>query len=323
MNLRRGAGFAVHKVASHYERRTHRGHGADGFVTVHSQGGLGNQLFIYAAGRAAAQGAGAGLRVDVGQHELRSDRPFLLVDLGLPFDEVVDLGSPEKRRGPNALMDGIRSVPFACDYRESSFRYDPSALRDREGQCLFGYFQSWRYGVAVSDDIREHFDTFRATRAPLLASAAEAVREPGAIVLHVRRGDYLDPSALQFHGVASSAYYRQAVSVLRAMGFDGPLLLLSDDVSSAMAELSGLGDVRALASGGLEAVDEMLLMAEATALVTANSSFSWWGGWLGDRADRPVISPRPWFDDPANDSRDLLPPTWLTIERRDLAGSRS
>jgi hypothetical protein len=86
----------------------------------------------------------------------------------------------------------------------------------------------------------------------------------------------------------------------------------------AVRELDGLGEVHPVSCPSLDALDEMLLMSRAPALVTANSSFSWWAAWLGDRPGRPVVAPRPWFDDPSIDARDLLPPHWLTLDRRDL-----
>ena len=105
------------------------------------------------------------------------------------------------------------------------------------------------------------------------------------------------------------------------MGFDGPLYVVSDDLQAALRELAPLGEATVLAPTGATALDEMLLMSRAPALITANSSFSWWAAWIGDTAERPVIAPRPWFDDIAVDSRDLLRPDWLTLDRRAMSES--
>ncbi len=39
----------------------------------------------------------------------------------------------------------------------------------------------------------------------------------------------------------------------------------------------------------------MQLMSQCTDNIMANSSFSWWGAWLGDSADKKVIAPSLWF----------------------------
>ncbi len=300
-------------------------HRAAGALTVHSMGGLGNQLFIYGAGLAAAEHAGVRLRVDIGQHAAREDRPPLLEGLGLPA-EYVDLGLREtssslRRRLARRWPPG-EDVPLGCTYRESGFGYDPGVLRQEPGSCLFGYFQSWRYLEPVADRLRCHLGDLVEMRRERLEAYFAPLDDPSAVVLHVRRGDYLHVGAEGYHGLAGYRFYRDALATLRRMGFDGPVHLFSDDVATARRELGGLGEIRSVDSPSLDALDEMLLMSRAPALVTANSSFSWWAAWLGDRADRPVVAPRPWFDEPSIDARDLLPPHWLTLDRRDVTRER-
>lgn len=285
-----------------------RGHGAPGVVTVHSMGGLGNQLFIYAAGAAAAQAAGAPLRIDVGQHAARADRPFQLELLGFPAEYVsvtTPAGAVSRERAPDA-----------CDYREVDTRFDPAALQQETDRCMYGYFQSWRYVEPVAEEMRGHFTRLRQSRRVQLEVPLRRLTDPTSIVLHVRRGDYLHSGAIDFHGVARNPYYTAATDVLRRMGFTGVVYVASDDPEGAVAELSGALDVRPLSQEPLDALDEMLLMSAAPALVMANSSFSWWAAWTGDQPERPVISPRPWFDAHDVDSRDLLLPHWLTLDRR-------
>jgi hypothetical protein len=62
-------------------------------------------------------------------------------------------------------------------------------------------------------------------------------------------------------------------------------------------------------------IETVNLMAHSRALITANSSLSWWGAWLGERPGRPVLCPRPWFSTRQVDYRDLLLPQWVSIGR--------
>jgi hypothetical protein len=101
------------------------------------------------------------------------------------------------------------------------------------------------------------------------------------------------------------------------MGFDGRVWVSSDSPEVARDELADVADhlVMVEPPPGTHPFEVVLLMARADALVTANSSFSWWAGYLGDRPGRTVIAPRPWLTDARLESRDLLPAHWLTLDR--------
>lgn len=289
-------------------------HGAEATVTVHSMGGLGNQLFIYAAGLAAARAAGAWLRVDIGPHAVRVDRPFMLEALGFPA-EYVDLGLTAPRYGLRGQLrrGGLRQ---GCSFREKSLRFDPVVLKQPPGSCLFGFFQSARYVEPVAELMRAHLARLEGLTSVEVRATCKQLSRSRAIVLHVRRGDYTQAGVRNWHGLAGIHYYQRAVGNLRRMGFDGPLYVISDEVEKAIVELADVGPVSTVTEQPLGSVDELLLMMRAPALVTANSSFSWWAAWGGDSPSRPVVCPRPWFADVSLDSRDLLAPHWLTLDSR-------
>ena len=47
--------------------------------------------------------------------------------------------------------------------------------------------------------------------------------------------------------------------------------------------------------------------------VIANSSFGWWGAWLGEDADSVVAAPRVWFRNVPYDTGDVVPERWLRV----------
>lgn len=66
-------------------------------------------------------------------------------------------------------------------------------------------------------------------------------------------------------------------------------------------------------NSGDKSFEDLRLMSLCTHHIIANSSFSWWGAWLGRNADKAVIVPNRWFNDFPADTKDLLPSSWLRI----------
>jgi hypothetical protein len=53
-------------------------------------------------------------------------------------------------------------------------------------------------------------------------------------------------------------------------------------------------------------------MSFGKAIITANSSFSWWAAASGDQS-KTVITPTPWFKN-LNEPKDLIPEHWIRIK---------
>ena len=136
------------------------------------------------------------------------------------------------------------------------------------------------------------------------------------IAVHVRRGDYLKPRNSSYHGLLGASYYEPALSKLSLRGCDFRVVAFSDDPDAALelfgAQASSVETVRPPAESN--PAESMLLMSQAGAIVTANSSFSWWAGWLADPAASTVVCPVPWFSQAGADESDLRPPTWVAID---------
>lgn len=63
------------------------------------------------------------------------------------------------------------------------------------------------------------------------------------------------------------------------------------------------------------ALVDLSLMSACEHNIIANSSFSWFGGWLNQNPDKVVIAPRTWFG-PGNDhlkTDTLIPESWVQI----------
>jgi hypothetical protein len=139
------------------------------------------------------------------------------------------------------------------------------------------------------------------------------------ISVHVRRGDYLNPSTAKFHGILGEPYYRQALARIEAaIGGGAALFVFSDDPAAAEQVLNFVPKSRLVHVRGEpeRPWEDMALMARCRHHIIANSSFSWWGAWLNPFPDKVVIAPRAWFaptELKRHNTADLYPPGWGSV----------
>lgn len=292
------------------------------FAIAELTGGLGNQLFQYAAARALCLREQRALLFAFHLHRSDTRRRFMLDAFRLAADvpprvlgtlRLCKLGlrSPVMARKAGALWQ--RAVCRLERLRERSFRYEPLA-GSADGVVLEGYFQSFRY---FADHQREIHGELSLARPASGANALllSRMQSENPICLHVRRGDYVEnPSAREFHGLMGLPYYRAALEALGDAARDATCYVFSDEPAWARDNLrTGLPTVFVEHNSVDEPWEDLRLMAACNHFVIANSSLSWWGAWLSRAEHKRVIAPLRWFADTSIDTRDLCPPEWLRI----------
>jgi hypothetical protein len=266
-------------------------------------GGLGNQLFQYAAARRLALEHDAELALDLGwfRHEgrgLTTRRDFQLERLpiaGRTIEiEPETIARWERRRllrGRNGLTV-LRQQP-------DDHGVDERVLAAPDGVLLIGYWQSEQYFSAVADTLRAE-----------LAPAGEP--DHGSVALHVRRGDYVRvQSTRDFHGLLPLDYYKAALEYVTERVPDARVLAFSDEPEWVREHLLPEHPISVADTG--DAHEDFRLMSSCAHHVIANSSFSWWGAWLGERPGSIVVAPRRWFADERLDTTELVPERWVRL----------
>jgi hypothetical protein len=201
-------------------------------------------------------------------------------------------------------------------FMERSFRFDDRIDQITPGTTILGMFQSWKYFADIEDELRDRMTRLTEPSDWYLSMVDQIHPGQGAIALNVRRGDYVLPEQQRIQGLATRDYYAESLSHLRRMGFDGPIYVASDSLDAVMQEFDGLGKMLPIAPPpGVNPYEVLLLLSRVDALVAANSTFSWWAGFLGERPGHVVVAPRPWLTQANLDTRDLLPGHWLTLDR--------
>jgi hypothetical protein len=267
-------------------------------VVARLSGGLGNQLFQYAAACGVAEAAGAAVALDVSGFATSPEpRRFALARLlpGVPLVTGSRLDAEFRTATLPAPL--ARTLPIR---REDAYEFEPALLGLRGEVYLYGFWQSWRYFAALADRLRHG-----------LTGGGES--DPGTVAVHVRRGDYLEPANRAIFGVCEPDYYRAALALMRAR-LDRPHFhVFSDDPTWCRATFRD-PDVVVASTPDRDPAADLLAMARCRHHVLANSSFGWWGAWLGARADSIVIAPIPWYTE-APRVGDLLPASWIRLHR--------
>ena len=279
-------------------------------ITTRLFGGLGNQMFQYATGRALSMRLGVPFALDVrdtdriGRHGLfQLHRHAIAV---VPPENL----PPDRKDQP--LRYGLWRVFGRRLVREKTLGFDPAILDAPDGSYLHGYFQSERYFASVGPQIRSEL----ALRDPLSAESeavlATIAATPLAVSLHVRRGDYL---AAGNHGSCDAAYYDRALAAVTArIGARPHLFAFSDDPAWVRENLHLDVEMTVVDHNGPEAGHEdMALMAACRHHIVANSTFSWWGAWMNPASDKVVAAPATWFGNPKQHNPDILPRDWIAV----------
>ena len=293
-------------------------------VSVDLQGGLGNQLFQYAVARALTYNSICNPILDL--RVLRHDKKRQFSLSAYPITaNVVDssqLSSPGRARCRLAKFGfrtgNLRDYPFeALLFRED----DSAGCWDRrigalpQPVVLRGYFQSERYFSSVATKLRAELVPVMA-RCDAAKYLASVIRDagPASVSVHVRRGDYAnEPATLAFHGVLGLDFYRPALAIVQQHVHTPHFFVFADDIAAISALLPSDVTYTIISGKGLSDIEELTLMSACRHHVIANSSFSWWGAWLG-HPNGLTIAPLRWFAKLSEASvKDRFPAHWVTV----------
>jgi hypothetical protein len=296
--------------------------GSAPLVVVRLNGGLGNQMFQFAAARTFARRTGATLKLDTSSF---ARDPLRTYELGVyALADTVAQTTPAERaaceqKRPRGLTRvgqslGMMSAAAIPGLREAHFHYDPALATATAPAYLIGYWQSERYFATDADQIR-HDLTPRAALEPDNAAIAAQIAGDNAVSLHVRRGDYVSDAKTQaVHGVCDLDYYARAMAAIEAQVAAPHYIVFSDDPDWTEANLTSSQPMTFVTSNPpARGYRDLQLMSLCRHHIIANSSFSWWGAWLNPRADKIVVAPDRWFATTDKNTRDLVPAGWLRV----------
>jgi hypothetical protein len=289
-------------------------------IVVHLKGGLGNQMFQYAAARNLAIKYRTKLYADLDSFLQTSREGYTArnYELGIFDISIKSINKNTKdafyetSRKKNILKK--LNLPYKKVYLEPGFPYNEELQNNRPPLYMDGYFQSEKYFEEIADTIRNDFK-FNVKPDDENFQWAKKISSENAIGIHIRRTDYLTSAAtLAFHGVCSIDYYKSAIEII-SKDQTTTLYFFSDEPEWVRENLIPLyPNANVISFNKNEnSWKDMYLMSKCKHNIVANSSFSWWAAWLNDNKNKIVVAPTPWFKDLSWNTKDLIPSKWIQL----------
>jgi hypothetical protein len=286
------------------------------------KGGIGNQMFQYAAGRALSLRLGSELKLDLTWFRDMTGCTPRSYDLGAfrltaSPAEPRELARFEKKKdlsilGGVKILFGVRGQRVV----EPDFRYWPGFESLNGDIHLVGYWQSEKYFKHIRSTLLKDFSIAREPAGKDKEIAGQ-IMATAAVSLHVRRGDYVDSAETsRFHGTCGLAYYEKAIDYTAARVASPHLFVFSDDPEWARRNIAAPCPVSVVDHNDASTSNEDLrLMSLCRHHIIANSSFGWWAAWLCQNPDKIVVTPARWFaNEEKNDQTDdLIPEGWVRL----------
>ncbi len=268
-------------------------------VVARNIGRLGNNMLQIACAIGYARKYGYQWAADTGSG---LSEPYSCIHKAFPNLPKENWGSGQRYyEHPNAFCP-IHEV----HKNECHFDYHP--IPDLgPNMSLQGFFQSWKYFEGQDEEIKKVFAL------PHIEGYEDYVS------IHVRRGDYVQHSG-SFPPITKE-YILGALNILGSKISTLKVIIFSDDISWCKENIHAYGDQIIEYSEDRTELQDLSLMASCGHHIIANSTFSWWAGFLGHNPNRIVISPSPetWFGPTAGVKKpvvDLIPDSWIKIPTR-------
>jgi hypothetical protein len=268
-------------------------------VIARIKGGIGNQLFCYAAARRLALANNTELVIDDTTGFVRDHlyhRSYMLDHFHIPVRKATPAERLEPferyRRGLAKLINlhcpfhnrsYLEEEGLAFDHRLLDFKVNGTVYID-------GYWQSELYFKDVAQLIRQDLQIIPPSDETNRCLADE-IQTSLAVAIHVRWFEKQGTSAL--HNLAVN-YYRRAIVMMEERLSTPHYFVFSDDPETTQVKLTlpaGRATFVSHNGGDEKAYADLWLMTQCKHFIIANSTFSWWGAWLSNYHDKIIIYP--------------------------------
>ncbi|MCP4606851.1 MAG: alpha-1,2-fucosyltransferase [Proteobacteria bacterium] len=272
-------------------------------IIVKLQGGLGNQLFQYACGRAVSLKWDAPLYLDISFYPDFNKREYNLHQFNIRGKTYA-----ETFLGRIFSLRRYRAIKYV---EKEPFKFDSQVFESGKQLYLVGYFQSFRYFEHCTELLRNELVL---SHKLLPKDIIDYILKTNSVAIHVRRGDYIHNEIVSEKlGFCGLSYYKKAIDYISDNVSDPVFFIFSDDISWCQKEL--LPYINGIICDSNSSSADLMLIKHCKHHIVSNSSFSWWGAFLSEYKNSINIIPKPWLKSGKFDTSDLILPNWIQISR--------
>ena len=283
-------------------------------IIVKLKGGLGNQMFQYAAARQLAEKLSVPLKLDIAflladapdrtKREYELDKFEISAELATP-SEIEEIKNKNKKN------------PFRLFHiKERYYKTISPFLQKGKKYYMNGYWQSEKYFDKIESILRKEFVFKDPLTETYFVDLLQKIKTTTSVSIHFRRGDYVtDSKTNRHHGVCSLDYYQKAVEYLSKQFDSLHLFISSDDIFWAKSNFHTDLPMFFVEKNNETQHSDFRLMSMCKHNIIANSSYSWWAAWLNPNEDKIVIAPRQWYMNKRKQlqAADRVPKSWVRI----------
>jgi glycosyl transferase family 11 len=204
-------------------------------------------------------------------------------------------------------------------YDEPYFQY--KEIPYKENLNLNGYYQSWKYfdGLNVKELLKPKLEfknlILQTFNNDYGLTYDELFAYKRVTAIHRRSGDYLNFQHV-FTNLFNTDYYEKAIEKLDEK--TDYFLIFSNNIPECRERFKGdkflfSNTIQEKSQGNNSSAFDLYLMSMCNNFITANSTFSWMGSYLGDSLKKKVIMPKNWFVNNLHDTKDLYPDGTILI----------
>lgn len=304
----------------------------NGVIIMRLREGLGNQLFQYALGKQLSIIHKRPLKLDI-SHFTQTDpdpRKGIRIYCLKHFNIQAHIAEPEdtapfQKYLKNNLYGKVwrRAIRLGKYYKRSCISepqkkfwvFDPNLLTGslKTNVYLVGYWQTEKYFTSIENIIRNDF-IFKDAPDEVNKKMLAEIDSSSSVCIHVRHGDNATPKASQ-HGVLPLSYYYKAIEDLLKTVESPHFYVFSDDPEWAKGNLHLEFPSTFVSHNGDEKnYEDLRLMSHCRHHIIGNSTFSWWGAWLGKKPGQLVYAPNRYYININIPVYDFYPASWKLIE---------
>ncbi len=295
-------------------------------------GGLGNQMFQYALGRQLSVIHNRPFKIDISQYAAKtSNYKFTPRNYGLEnfniqasIAESLDVKEFQKYLTPNFFGKVLRhAAGMGCYYKngfifeppKNYFKFDPLLLSAplRPKVYLDGFWQAEKYFLGIEEIIRQDF-SFKEPASGRNLELINEIQSVNSVCIHIRHGDNATKIAAS-HGVLPLNYYHEAVDLLVQAVNNPHFYIFSDDPKWAADNLRlNYPTTLITHNGDAKNYEDLRLMTFCKHHIIGNSTFSWWGAWLGKKDNQIVFAPGTHLLGKLVSLEDFYPQDWRQLK---------